>query len=48
LGYVLPPITILGIQPGDLSPRLDLSPALRERFDTYLRVALEEVRKDGS
>jgi len=47
LGYRLPPITILGIQPEDLSPRMELSPALRERFDAYLRAALEEVGKDG-
>ena len=46
LGHHLPSITILGVQPGDLSPRMELSPALRERFDTYLRVALEEVGKD--
>jgi len=47
LGYRLPPITILGIQPGDLSPRPELSPALRERFDIYIGAALEEVAKDG-
>jgi len=47
LGYRLPPITILGIQPGDLSPGMDLSTTLQERFSTYLRVALEEVGKDG-
>jgi hydrogenase maturation protease len=47
LGCSIPPITILGIQPGDLSPKMELSPALEERFDTYLRVALEEVAKDG-
>jgi hydrogenase maturation protease len=47
LGYRLPPITILGIQPEDLSPGLELSPALRERFDAYLRTALEEVGKEG-
>lgn len=47
LGYRLPPITILGIQPGDLSPRMELSPPLRERFDVYLGAALEEVSKQG-
>jgi hydrogenase maturation protease len=47
LGYRLPPITILGIQPGDLNPGMELSPALQKRFSTYLRVALEEVSKDG-
>jgi hydrogenase maturation protease len=47
LGYRLPPITILGIQPGDLSPGLELSPALQKQLSTYLRVALEEVGRDG-
>jgi hypothetical protein len=37
----------LGIQPEDLSPGLELSPALEKRFSTYLRVALEEVRTEG-
>jgi hydrogenase maturation protease len=47
LGYPIPAITILGIQPADLSPGLKLSPALEKRFSTYLRVALEEVRTEG-
>jgi hydrogenase maturation protease len=47
LGYPIPPITILGIQPGNLGPGLELSPALESRFDTYLRVALDEVLKRG-
>jgi hydrogenase maturation protease len=47
LGYSIPPITVLGIQPADLGPGMELSPALQERFDTYLRLALEEVIKDG-
>lgn len=45
LGHSIPPITILGIQPGSLEPSLELSSALQERFGTYLQVALEEVRK---
>ena len=47
LGYPIPPVTILGIQPGSLRPGLELSPALESQFDTYVRVALEEVRKTG-
>ena len=47
LGYPIPPITILGIQPGSLKPEMELSPALQKRFSTYLRVALEEVGRDG-
>jgi hydrogenase maturation protease len=46
LDYPIPPITILGIQPGSLEPVMELSPALQERFETYLQVALEEVRKN--
>ena len=47
LSYPVPLITILGIQPGNLEPGMELSPALQERFDIYLKVALEEIRKDG-
>ena len=47
LNYPIPHITILGIQPGNLEPGMELSPALQERFDTYLKVVLEEIRKDG-
>lgn len=47
LGYPIPPITILGIQPGILDPGMELSPALQKRFSTYLQVALEEIGKEG-
>ncbi len=47
LGYRLPPITILGIQPEDLSQGMELSPALQRQLSTYLRVALEEVGKES-
>jgi hydrogenase maturation protease len=46
LGYPIPPIVILGIQPQCLEPAMELSPALRERFDIYLQAALEEIRRD--
>jgi hydrogenase maturation protease len=46
LGYPIPPLIILGIQPGNLGPGMELSPALQERFDIYLKVALEEVGKE--
>ena len=46
LGYFIPPLTILGIQPGNLEHGMDLSPALQDRFDTYLKVALEEIGRD--
>jgi hydrogenase maturation protease len=47
LGYPIPRLIILGIQPGNLGPGMELSPALQERFDVYLKVALEEIGKDG-
>ncbi len=43
----VPTVMIMGIQPGSLGPGLELSPALEERFETYLRVALEEIRRDS-
>ena len=47
LHYHIPPVTILGIQPAILGPGLELSPALERQFDTYFRVALEEVVRNG-
>ncbi len=47
LGYPIPAVTILGIQPGNLGPGLELSPALESRFESYLDAALEEVRRNG-
>ena len=46
LGKILPPITILGIQPGCLEPGIEISPALQKQFDIYLQVVLEEIDKD--
>jgi hydrogenase maturation protease len=46
LGYPIPPLAILGIQPGNLEPGMALSPALQDRFDEYLKIALEEIGKD--
>lgn len=47
LGYPIPAVTIFGIQPGNLGPGLELSPALESRFEAYLDAALEEVRRNG-
>lgn len=46
LGYSIPPLVILGIQPGKMEPGMELSPPLRERFDVYLEAALEAIGKD--
>jgi hydrogenase maturation protease len=43
LGTPAPLIVILGIQPGSLGPGLELSPALAQRLDTYISVALTEI-----
>ena len=43
LGTPAPPIAILGIQPGSLGPGLELSPALEQRLETYVSVALAEI-----
>jgi hydrogenase maturation protease len=47
LGYFIPPLVILGIQPGNLDAGLELSPPLRKRFDAYLKTVLEEIGKEG-
>ena len=47
LGTPVPPLVILGIQPGSLGPGLELSPALEQRLETYARLALEEIRRDA-
>jgi hydrogenase maturation protease len=47
LGYFIPPLVILGIQPGNLDPGAELSPPLQARFDTYVEAALEEIGKEG-
>jgi len=46
LGYTIPPLTILGIQPVSLEPVMELSPPLQAKFDEYLKIALEEIWKD--
>jgi hydrogenase maturation protease len=40
LGQPLPPITILGIEPADVSPEVGLSPALERRFGEYIDAVL--------
>lgn len=43
LGCPIPPITILGIEPGRIEPGLELSAALRTRFDEYVAATLAEM-----
>lgn len=39
LGLVIPPITLLGIEPAEISPDMGLSAALGQRFEEYVAVA---------
>jgi hydrogenase maturation protease len=41
----IPPITILAIEPERIEPGLELSPALRARFDEYVAAALAEMSR---
>ncbi len=43
LGCPIPPITIVGIEPGRIEPGLDLSPELQARFDEYLSAVVAAV-----
>jgi hydrogenase maturation protease len=45
LGFPVPPVVVLGIQPETMELGMELSPALQGRFEEYVRVAVEEVRK---
>lgn len=41
LGLVIPPITLLGIEPAEIAPEMGLSAALEQRFEEYVGVATE-------
>jgi hydrogenase maturation protease len=43
LGYPIPRILIMGIEPATVEPGLELSPALERRFEEYLQAALAKV-----
>ena len=43
LGEPLAPVTIMGIEPGDVRGEPGLSPALQARFDEYIEVAVEFI-----
>ncbi|MBI4861720.1 MAG: hypothetical protein HY815_15885 [Candidatus Riflebacteria bacterium] len=42
-GQTVPSIRIIGIEPESVEPGLELSRALRARFEEYIRAALEEI-----
>ncbi len=48
LGCPIPAITILGIEPERIEPGLELSPALRARFDDYIAAAVGEMSRLNS
>lgn len=43
LGYVIPPLRIVGIEPQRVEPSMDLSSALQERFAEYVELCIREV-----
>jgi hydrogenase maturation protease len=45
LGYPVPPVVILGIQPEQMEIGMELSETLRGRFEEYIRIAVEEAQK---
>jgi len=45
LGYPIPPVRILGIQPERMAPWMELSETLQSRLDDYVRAALEEISR---
>ncbi len=44
LGYPIPPITIMGIEPLMMEPSMELSPLLKGRFEEYLQRAVNLAR----
>jgi hydrogenase maturation protease len=45
LGYRIPPLRILGIQPERMEGGMELSGTLKGRFEDYVRAALAEIAK---
>lgn len=48
LGYHLPKIKIMGIQPATMTPGLEISPELAKRFDEYVSVAKGQLMGNAS
>lgn len=44
LGMPVPPIEILGIQPGSMEQGMTISPTLQDKFDEYVKKALIGIR----
>ena len=42
------PVDIIGMEPGDISPGLELSFAVRERFKDLVTCVLDEVKRKGN
>ena len=45
LGYPIPKVRILGIQPERMAPGMELSETLMRHFEEYLKAALEEISR---
>ena len=48
VGYNIPPIRIMGIEPANVSQCLEISPALQDRLPDYAKVIAEEIQRDWS
>jgi len=45
LGYPIPPLVVMGIEPVSTEPGLELSPLLAAQLDGYARVAIARLRE---
>jgi hydrogenase maturation protease len=45
-GYTIPPLRILGIQPGSIEPSMELSTTVRERLPEYVDVARQLIAEE--
>ena len=46
LGYPIPPVVIMGIQPEKMELGMELSETLRSRFEEYVKMAVQEAEKE--
>lgn len=45
LGYHIPEIRILGIEPKSVTPDMTISDVLKNRFDAYVKIIMNEIRR---
>lgn len=44
LGYSIPPMNVMGIEPSRIEPVMELSQVLKNNFKTYVDAAMEKIR----